>query len=358
MWYPNLLPGKDGLLSSQINYSEDLIVSWQYIKKDKKIGCKYAAFDNYIDFWNFYNKTYKKNRCFNEVVLYNRKQKLRFDLDMEGQGVEMGDKVLRSLITAILKYFKSLDIKLKIRKHFMLFTSHGSTKLSYHLIIDGYYFSNNEIVRYVALHIKDLMPDKYSKWIDLGVYDKNHSLRIYGSYKPGTNRVKRWNREIIYNGKTHNIELPLDEEEDEDYAILRTSLITFVDHCEKIEIELPVVTYKELDISDEHVDAALELLEQMEDGDAFKVDKIDLPFINLRRLRPTHCYCGGYHENQNPVLIIGQNGVLFYCRRSSNKEKLNLGTLSLEIPEAQPQGLEHAQIRRKIFDLSDKVNSF
>ena len=71
----------------------------------------------------------------------------------------------------------------------------------------------------------------------------------------------------------------------------------------------------------------MELLAKMEDGDAFEIDKVEGNFINLKRLRPTNCYCGGYHENQNPFIFFTGQDILFGCRRS--KKKINLGSLEI-----------------------------
>ena len=351
MWFPKLKANDEdtGLLGTHLNLSKDLIIGWQGLRKNPNTGkndkktYKYRAFENHMEFWNFYNQQSKNQKTFNEVVLGARKQKLRFDLDLEGvTDRQIGRKLFTDILEATIEFFKVLGYPLDLKRDIIVFTSHGSEKLSYHVIIDNYCFGNSDIVKYVAQQITEPFVNEISnKWIDFGIYDKNHPFRIYGNYKAGSDRIKSWNQTYKYGGKTYVTKLDLgdpdpdlDQDLIEDYAILQASLITCTDHCTLIPISLPEREYPDVELEDEHIQYAMELLSNMEDGDAFELLNVEGNFINLKRLRPTNCYCGGYHESQNPYIFFTGENILFGCRRS--KSKLNLGTLQISETEEKP----------------------
>lgn len=364
MWYSDLL-SDTGLLSSYVNVSKDLIIARQSKKNDKNIY-EYRAFRNLAQFWNFYLGEPDYAKTFNEVTLASRIQKLRFDLDLEGiSDKKIGSKLLNYVIGGTLEYFKTLNVNLDLEKDFIIFTSHGSEKLSYHIIIDNYAFKGSKVAKFVAGQIAKDIPKKYKKWIDLGVCDANHPLRIYGSHKWGNSRVKIWNQSFRYTGKIYKTKLEIDETDDEmdiniieDYAILRAGLITCTGHCKVLDVETKTYDVSNIEVTEEHVQEALKLLENLDYGDAFDYYKSSGNFINLIRRRPSECYCGGYHESQNPYLLITDSGIYFCCRRSPNGEKLKLGEIELNnVAEKvkEPVYSSYIEIKQRLAKLSGRT---
>ena len=208
MWFPKLKANDEGsgLLGTHLDLSKDLIIGWQSLLKNGKITYKYRAFENHMDFWDFCDVQLENKKTFNEVVLGARKQKLKFDLDLQDiTDKKKGQKIFTKILGATIEFFKELNYPLNLEKDIIVFTSHGSEKLSYHIIIDNYCFANSDIVKYVAQEItKPFIADFPNGWIDFGIYDKNHPFRIYGSYKAGNKRIKSWNESYKYKGTIYN----------------------------------------------------------------------------------------------------------------------------------------------------------
>lgn len=351
-WY-NRLEAETGpcLLKSKLISSKQLIVAQQYGKKND-FSYRYAAFENYIDFWQYYLKQDEKNQTFNEVTLGNQNQKMRFDLDMKGVTDEkIGQQVVEKVMIATNNFFEELDIKLKMKKNWIVFSSHGKNKLSYHLIVDKYHFVDCQTVQYVYKQIcKNLPQDIIDKYLDSSIYTKKHPLRIYGNFKVEDERIKQWNPDFMFKGEKIKTKLTIEKENDdlfEDYAILQAGLITETSNCKVIKLALPSEPRIETEVANETIEKAMKLLRSIDPDEILQLAEVKGNIICLRKTKPYYCpVCERNHDNENPFLLLIGDSILFSCRRNEKKHLLGKG-VELEAKIKKPEADEDEKTVKK-----------
>ena len=89
------------------------------------------------------------------------------------------------------------------RSHIFVFTSHKDTKRSYHIVVEGYCFSDNKSNRLFSEKIVKKLPEKWRGIVDSSMYKSSQQFRIAGSCKFGTDRFKTLNESLTINGYTH-----------------------------------------------------------------------------------------------------------------------------------------------------------
>ena len=145
-----------------------------------------AGFDNINDFIQFikpinsqyyiYEYIFEKSKC---VPYFD----YEFELDVKPTQIEL-DKILDNILTLIIKEFDKI-FKIKINdSQFKITSSHGlktkSTKfkVSWHIIITGYYFESNKQCSYLSDKLKESDNN-----FDLSVYSQDRMMRTIGSAK-------------------------------------------------------------------------------------------------------------------------------------------------------------------------------
>lgn len=331
-WYFSLdNDEKSCLLKSKIITKNNLIV-YQQCKIKGNVCRRYTLFEDYISFWNYYLGQPPELQTFNEICLENQLQKMRFDLDMKGITDEkVGNEMVEQVMVASNNFFKELKMELKMEKDWIVFTSHGKTKLSYHLIIDNYCFQDCSSVQYVYNQIcKELPTEIIEKYLDNSIYSKNHSLRIYGNSKiDEIERIKQWNPSFTFKSKKIKTKLEIEEEKNElleDYSILQAGLVTCTENCKVIKITIPKNEVELGELEQETVDKALELLKTIDEEGILKFYKIEGNFICLKKDKSYHCpTCEKTHESENPYLLLVGDTILFNCRRNQKNFVLGKG---------------------------------
>ena len=140
-WYYCLIP-KDNTRALFTDYKREnlqkkLLIAWDYFDgiKQRKL---YAVFDDHFDFAKYFLLTSDHLKCFYELILGEAMQKPHFDLDMELSIDEINEqkdiKILNELIVNIIDVLKQKNINLILEKDICIYSSHGDTKRSYHII--------------------------------------------------------------------------------------------------------------------------------------------------------------------------------------------------------------------------------
>lgn len=147
--------------------------------------------------YQLFEDTYKLmlNRHIHEVITGD--QKLRFDIDGDAAAHEIfakpnifGGTNWDDFIRDIQMAFElTYDIDLPYH-NIVICDSSDETKFSRHIIIDGYYVTDNHEAKSFMSFVCKALPDEVLKYIDTGVYKSVQNLRIAGSTKVGSNRVK------------------------------------------------------------------------------------------------------------------------------------------------------------------------
>ena len=246
-------------------------------------------------------------RYFHEVIFGYNSRKPIFDIDMEitdeiEDPIRKGEGVKDAIICGICQVMEELGIKFD-KENILVFSSHGSKKRSYHIVVDGYYHLNfMEAKKFFSLVLSKACKIfmECLLYLDDAIYSSKHNIRILGSQK--SERIKIYEKDP---GLTYS------------YEMLERSLVTNWQKCKLLPIKAD--EYRENNIK--NIDISSTLLGNIIDklGGDFKFRDITGNRINLQRLKPSDCLlCGRCHEKENAFLVVYQDRILFKCMR--NKE--------------------------------------
>lgn len=330
---------------------------------------KYALFDNYVQVFEYCRCLRKQGNIPHLYEICPYFMKLHFDIDVgkndNAETFELfnGDNKYKMLLAPFLESveetFKTLFpinyVEGEFIKNLLVFEAHRSDKISFHIIVDGFYLPCHEcwlFYKEVVDHMISKGREVQSGFIDHSVYKKNQSFRLYGSNKAKLGKrdgIKEIYRgpTVKVNGKEFNKDIMVtscfnDESYTDDLLKLRLlerSLLTNVVCCVRLSLQknktktdnLRKIEPRDNDLvnvnlDDKELNKTLEIffnnpISKTETGDpAFEFDKFVSRggFICLRRLKQSHCkVCERKHEGDNPFLYITPTGdVNYVCRRA------------------------------------------
>lgn len=331
-----------------------------FLNQKGQNGRIYASFTSYIEFFH-YSKLFSDNdKNFYEIVFGEFTQKPHFDLDIDkdvcmlkypnSDYIAIGNQLKDAIITACCEIIPTLNIS----KDVLIYSSHGKSKQSYHIVINNYYHYNNleakAFYEEVCRHIID-----YTEFIDGSVYSPRQQFRILGSQKTHSNRQKLFCQNFRYLGKVYEHQY-VEEIDNADFfalTILSESLLSFTPNCSYIPSllkENPHFNYHRplIDLDEEFIYNCLIMLQN-------KMDELgyQCPFtfienqgtlILLRREAPSYCpICDKDfpHENENSYMYITNNMLFWDCRRSGTLPKLFVGYVNLPNDDIVDETIEH-----------------
>ena len=341
----------------------------------------FGIFPSYLEYARYHYSLKPERRCFFETNLGNRSQKPHFDIDInieENPDID-GSDVIDDLIDCILDVLSKSDVEIILQEHVLIFSSHGTKKKSYHVIIDSFMHLNNlEAKAFYNEVIMHVNPD-YAQYIDKAVYSSKQQFRIVGNQKPGSGRIKVLMEEWSYHGEIIKYQYSQEPRDDYHKLLLQldASLISNTAGClpmpnfMKVDDNGRIIrtsksgetrteqsdSYFEEDISKDIAVKALMLLAETagltirDPRFPYSLLNISGGIISLRRLKPSRCrICNRVHENENPYLfIIGDDYTVFFnCRR--NDKNWLVGTLG-------KQGSNNAGSLNASGELSSSQNS-
>ena len=341
-WY-TCLSGTRGeaLLSSPVDTLNDLFIAWEYINSEGESKYKYTAFSDYVEFWKFFQAQREERRCFHEVSLGYRSQKLRFDIDIPGGDDEVaGDFLIEEIMEACIVIFEEYGITLQPELDFLLCTSHSfkkeKPKLSYHLILPRYYFTNSKAAKFVNEQVRNILSEDTVSFMDDAVCNTNHMLRVLFSDKPGQNRVKRVKKNFSLRGKLITTVPP---EGGSELAWLERSLITWTFECKRILVKLPEEEPSKAvieDIPPSLVTLALSLWANIDKEKALEPNLNEagngkIPLV--RKFASMCCACRRSHDSDNGYIGFEENKIFFHCYRNGGNYPLLQNNKGFKIEE-------------------------
>ena len=307
--------------------------------KELKNSRIFSVFDSYIELYLYQDQFEPDQRFFYEIILGDFPQKPHFDVDIKlgesfGDSLDLkGELVKNDLLTNIINVMKEHGVEVKIDRDILLYTSHGETKRSYHVVIHHYCHANHDQAGAFYRQVTQQMKPENAQYVDAGVYSSKQNFRLMGSQKMGSYRPKLFCQKFIVGEKefNHVYDAEFRSDKHKKVELLRESLVSWVRDCQYLpsfqtkEEENRKHKFEEVgDLSNDIIQEAKKLLNR--DDFPFVVREIRGNVVSLRRLRPSFCdACKRIHEHENPYLLIVDEYVYFCCRRSSNK--IILGTL-------------------------------
>jgi hypothetical protein len=317
-WYDVIIsrPNVDGLLS--FAKDNELLIALSINKK-----FVFGSFENIEKFAEYSYNIKDEYKCFYEIILGDTPQKPHFDIDIDKKFCEYNHELIKDLV--IEECINELKIDIN---NFLVFSSHGEHKYSYHIIINNYIHKNNKEAKAFAYFIINKLPIQYQMYVDKSVYKSKQQFRIVRSQKVNSGRPKillyKWkffDKEIFINKNTEN--------DFENYIFeLNGSLISnwnkndiyIRPYVIEINNNIPISNITE-EIGKLAYSLLIEVSGVTEDHPNFpyRYVKCINNIIIIKRIRPSRCrLCDRIHEAENPFLKVINNNVYFCCRRNDN----------------------------------------
>jgi hypothetical protein len=301
----------------------------------------YAAFRSSIDFFYFY-KYEPDLKEYHEVILGEKQQKARFDIDIPFENfqktshmrgllikeatelsvewmVRMGNRLVGKLIDAIIQVMEGFKLSFDVANDIAFYNSHSLDtppyKYSAHIILPKYcHFNYEEAKEFYRLVVEcdDILHfAEKSGLLDGSIYASLKSFRMVESTKNGLRKKIR--APLPYKGNIY--EPPTPQSKADILDLFRDSCITDCTSTEIIPIILPE---KKIFASNVNLPPQAESILIPFLGDDFAITEVKGGLIVLKRLRPSYCQlCHREHEADNPFLTVRENGdVYFHCRRA------------------------------------------
>lgn len=319
-----------------ICYSPNKLPGCEELYRTKKGDFKriFAFFDSYVSFSRYLQNFDSENRNFYEVILGELPQKPHFDIDISKIDEDLDDVanlLYQAVIKGCIEVLNEINIRIDLKRDLLLYSSHGKSKRSFHLVINNKCHNNNkeaEAFYYaVMLKVSKYTNGKYLQFVDKSVYNPSQQFRIFGNQKACENRPKIFHDSYFYDGIEYNHEYNevIENKTILGMTALYESLITFCSGCEFIP---SLVKYenkiknlpKQQDIGDDIVDKCINMLGKKMDSSCFEINTTSGNCIYLKRISPSFCpSCNRIHENENPYIFIDGGKLLWDCRRSLGK---------------------------------------
>lgn len=353
---------------------------------------RFGLFSNFVDFFGYNATIPEQDREFHEVITDDSPITPYFDLDISEEVLDGIDSKNRENIEYEVSRLADCaqTIAAQLGAHdacALVFSSNSSKKLSFHIVITGAkvseisdgpimvtqpsdaarLFCQLTLDRYYTMSASGPNVKIVMNSVDVAIYKKLSSLRMVGSQKLGTGRIKIFRQDLSPKGSTlprnHFVGVP------EDVRFFAASLIGITTDSQSIVMQHTlhnaigtVVRRKnlqtrfsmsacsstssdEISLSHEHAfEAFTEICSviQEEGGDtnfeirdqfsSFSIGDDGFACVPLRQTHEYHCVvCDRSHSAENPYMLVNviTGLVLFNCRRSEQSIRTKVDSLKL-----------------------------
>lgn len=310
---------------------EDKILYFNYDPEDdynliisRENGDKrqFTMFSTPIEFKKYESSILEDEKCFYEVILGKRHRKPYFDIDVSlKEHPNTTEQKMNYLIDILVENIKELlvDYKPKI----LVFTSHRSDKLSYHVVVDRVFLQDNEECKIFA---EKVAPLELQQFLDTRVYSSLQQFRVINSRKSGKKNKKTLNYML-----SDNFFIPKEIKTNEfrkQMYILYASLVTFTSECSQFKIggSKKKKKMRKGNASEFDVDMAMDLLHQRYKNFEIKQIRELNGNILVELISSESYFCNIHnriHENENAYITIKgmMKNIWFDCRRIEDYEK-------------------------------------
>ena len=382
-WYFRLVPKKDGEFNRARALMDDydlnmiaqhLVICYTpgiipgqnkpYLNEKGEYGRIYAFFESYLEFYQYMQKIVPEQRAFYEIVFGELPQKPHFDIDVSADNLvkyypneninSVAELLREAVMLGCLQVLADLHVETDIQRDLLLYSSHGNTKRSWHILLNNKCHDGNieacAFYKAVLSKVCIYTNGKYmqSEFVDPGVYSPRQQFRLIGSQKPGTGRPKIFCEDFVLSGVrySHTYNEDVSELQIKKLAVIYESLIGFTTGCSYLPSLLPERSGNSNNLGDlpnletSIVDQCMNMLKRKMTDCPFTIKNIEGHLIMLKRNAKSYCQiCNRDHQNENPYMFIIGGKVYWDCRRSvANANKLLLGYLAMSVDELITSG--------------------
>jgi hypothetical protein len=296
-------------------------------KKTSKSKCCYMYFNDWQDFLKYYKTIDKENRHFYEM--FNNKIKFFLDIDCKdnydnSEWNNIIDIIKNKLLLFLYKITGIIDINIiRCESKYI----ENEKKRSCHLIVENFNFDTKYCKELYNMFIKELS-DKIQKYIDNQVYGENRCLRIIGSSKIGSDRIK-YDFDNIYDISLKHFVSNIDNT-----IYVESTKYYNINSNNKKNIFMKIGLKSNYDIKDyEYLNYINIINDKINNSKKFiriRKNGIKGNMIILDLICPYYCKCcNRIHDLENPFIIINKGSLDFYCRRNDIPTKILLNNLSI-----------------------------
>lgn len=333
----------------------------------------FALFDSYIEFFKYLKNFAPENKNFFEVIFGELPQKPHFDIDIKVSEIPVGtdintfsEFIKDAVIYGCLEVLRENQVTLDL-KDILIYSSHGETKKSFHIVINNKCHDGNEeakaFYKLVIAKVEPLIGAKYLLFIDSAVYSSRQQFRIIGSQKLESNRPKIFHEQFRYNNDdyTHAYTEDVSDPEMKELTNLSESLVGFKSGCIMLPSLLPPKEIRSYDtnladLDDVSVDQCMKMLQSSMKHCPFTVKEVRGHFISLLREAPSHCpLCDRIHDNEHPYIVINSGKVYWNCRRNNGEKNLQLGFIDMVVDDKLDDDAEDGVFMFGDYKLSDSI---
>lgn len=343
-----------------VNYDRNIIICSQEITlniEGKEVPSRRYFWLQAKDLQKFLLRVSKEDRNFHEVCRNGFPQKFFLDIDYEFRSVKHAEnfdtktflKPYINLINQFFVHFKERSVMPKYNLRGIIFrsVSKNNKKISFHIIITGFYFYDIQYHKIFADYIKNhfgierkrvhpkLTKKVYTEChIDKPIYKKIFSLRMPYCSKKGENEVRRKKFFAWFNIFDHFLRYNKYD------GLFLDSLLTYVTKCTRFQISANSEIgkkYKRLEEPEEILEDVkippniMKIYEEFALKNNMDVMKYretsikgEVVFISLLRNNPSHCIiCQRTHHSENAYMIINKKGISYSCYRSNERYYIN-----------------------------------
>jgi hypothetical protein len=310
---------------------EDKILYFDYDPQDdynliisRENGDKrqFTMFSTPIEFKKYESSILEDEKCFYEVILGKRHRKPYFDIDVcLKDNPNTTEEKMNYLIDILVENIKELLVEYKPK--ILVFTSHRSDKLSYHVVVDRVFLQDNEECKLFA---EKVAPLELQEFLDTRVYSSLQQFRVINSRKSGKKNKKTLNYML-----SDNFFIPKEIKSNEfrkQMYILYSSLVTFTSECSQFKIggSKKKNKMRKGNASEFDVDMAMDLLHQRYKNFEIKQIRELNGNILVELISSESYFCNIHnriHDNENAYITIKgmMKNIWFDCRRIEDYEK-------------------------------------
>jgi hypothetical protein len=300
---------------------------YEFTNRKNKDTNIFIYLKNWNELINLYKLIPKNNRHFYEII--DEKCKFFLDLDAKCQDIDLNEwkknvKIIKQETKQLFKKVFNKDIEII---EYQSFPTEYEKKYSCHLIIPKFCFYAEDC-KNICNMLLNVLNNTYVNIIDDKVYGNRRMLRIEGSTKINSNRIKTCINEynsnyiINFNGLITNLEnteflitdlYKINNKTDLNISTNYNKIIVLKNNDRKYNYTNNDIIF----IKNNFKVIIIKINNFHNSNNIFLLNYIINNMIILKRTRPCFCiYCKRIHERQHPYIFVINNNIFFHCRRS------------------------------------------